>query len=308
MCPSPAAMTSAATLVETQAFNILVATAGDQESAGAVRAAALLSRRLGGSVEVLTIVTPFPHALPTGLMMASAAEIDEESRKAAIERVRRQLEGVRGSAGWTVHAAVGWPADCIVDASRHWPVSLVVMGIGEHSAMARFFGSETAIATVKRGRTPILAVPAGFARSPVHAFAAIDFTPSSIEAATLAARLVASNGSVTLVHTSIFAGPSHEPGSIMDVYSTGARDRLETIAREISTSTGRRVKTFLANGPVADVLTSLAANSKGDLIAVGSHDRGLIDRMLIGSVRSQILRHAKCAVLVVPQQQMEEAE
>lgn len=289
------------TRMRIEPFNILVATAGDEESTGAVRAAALLARRMESNVEVLTVVTPFPHALPTGLMMTTAAEVDEDGRKAAMARVREQLHDIRGAAAWPVHAAIGWPADCIVAAAQRWGASLIVMGIGEHSPIARLFGSETAIAVAKRSGTPILAVPPTFSRAPGRAFAAIDFSSSSVAGAQLAARLMPASGSVTLVHTSIFAKATTEPGSVMDLYSTGAHDRLERIAKQITRATKRRVKTMLTDGPVAEVLTSVAESAKGDLIALGSHERGLIDRLLIGSVRSEILRRSGCPVLIVPE-------
>lgn len=300
MSSAPVSLTTPAPL-KIEAFNILVATAGDDESTGAVRAAALLARRMGGDVEVLTVITPFPNAAPTGLMMVTAAEADEESRKAAMQRVRAQLKEVRGAAGWPVHAAVGWPMDAIVAAARRWHASLVVMGIGEHSAKARLFGSETAVGVAKHTATPILAIPPGFAHAPVNAFAAIDFTPSSIDAARLAARLMPPTGSVTLVHASLFARPSTEVGSVMDLYASGARDRLASIAEQIANETHRRIKTLLADDKVADVMISVADGENGDLIALGSQERGLIDRLLIGSVRTRVLRHTVCPVLIVPQ-------
>jgi nucleotide-binding universal stress UspA family protein len=36
-----------------------------------------------------------------------------------------------------------------------------------------------------------------------------------------------------------------------------------------------------------------------DVIVVGSHGRGAIERILLGSVSEQIVRHAPCPVLVV---------
>jgi nucleotide-binding universal stress UspA family protein len=294
-------MTAGAARAKAQPFNILLATAGEDESAGAVRAAALLARRTGGDVQVLTIVTPFPHAAPTGVLMAAATEVDEENRKASLERVREQLREVAGARAWPVRAVMGWPVDGIVAAARRSKASLIVLGIGEHSAAARLFGVETAVGVAKRAGAPVFAVPRTFEHPPVNAYAALDFSPSSVDAARLAARLVPRGGSVTLVHTSVFAKAPAEAGSMMDLYATGARSRLSLIAKQVARASGRRVKTLLAEGPVADALLAVADASKGDLIALGSHERGLIERLLVGSVRKQVLRHAGCPVLIVPQ-------
>jgi nucleotide-binding universal stress UspA family protein len=58
---------------------------------------------------------------------------------------------------------------------------------------------------------------------------------------------------------------------------------------------------MLVEGTVADALVSIAEKEHGDLIALGSHDRGLVDRLLLGSVRTKVLRHAPCTVLIVPE-------
>ena len=77
---------------------------------------------------------------------------------------------------------------------------------------------------------------------------------------------------------------------VMD-YVEAAAERIELY----------EMQTMTAEGTVADVLLSLADKQRGDLIAVGSHERGLIDRLLIGSVRTQLLRKSACPVLIVPQ-------
>jgi nucleotide-binding universal stress UspA family protein len=36
-----------------------------------------------------------------------------------------------------------------------------------------------------------------------------------------------------------------------------------------------------------------------DVIVVGSHGRGALERLLLGSVSDQVVRHAPCPVLVI---------
>ncbi len=43
-----------------------------------------------------------------------------------------------------------------------------------------------------------------------------------------------------------------------------------------------------------------AAAWRAELIVVGSHGKGWIDRLLIGSVTEDLLNNLPCAVLVVP--------
>jgi nucleotide-binding universal stress UspA family protein len=50
----------------------------------------------------------------------------------------------------------------------------------------------------------------------------------------------------------------------------------------------------------AQGLTSLAAELAADLIVVGTHGRTGLTRLLLGSVAEGVVKHAPCAVLVVP--------
>ncbi len=43
----------------------------------------------------------------------------------------------------------------------------------------------------------------------------------------------------------------------------------------------------------------MAEEIGADVIVVGSHGRGAIERLLLGSVSEQVVRHAPCPVLVV---------
>jgi nucleotide-binding universal stress UspA family protein len=54
------------------------------------------------------------------------------------------------------------------------------------------------------------------------------------------------------------------------------------------------------NGPAADGLIAYAARVNADLIAVGTHNKGLIHRMVLGSTTTTLLRHAPLSILAVP--------
>jgi nucleotide-binding universal stress UspA family protein len=61
---------------------------------------------------------------------------------------------------------------------------------------------------------------------------------------------------------------------------------------------------FAAEGIVAegDPETTIIDHAKAwgaDLIVVGSHQRSLVERMLVGSISNGVIKHAPCSVLVV---------
>jgi nucleotide-binding universal stress UspA family protein len=217
-----------------------------------------------------------------------------------MEAVRRQLAATRGTRKWPIHAAIGWPADSIVEAARQWRSSLIVVGLGHHGALDRLIGSETAVSISRKAGVPLLAVPEDIRRLPTHAVAAIDFTPSSERAARLAAHVVRAEGVVTLLHASMLAEPA-SPGSLSDVYVAGAQDKLDALARDIAAESGRRTRAILIDAPAAEAALSAIEQDHCDLIALGSHTRGIIDRLISGSVRTRVLRAAACPVLIAPE-------
>jgi nucleotide-binding universal stress UspA family protein len=56
---------------------------------------------------------------------------------------------------------------------------------------------------------------------------------------------------------------------------------------------------FLEGGDPATEIARAAQEWPADIIVMGSHGRGGISRVLLGSVAEQVVRHAPCPVLVV---------
>jgi nucleotide-binding universal stress UspA family protein len=61
-----------------------------------------------------------------------------------------------------------------------------------------------------------------------------------------------------------------------------------------------KVKATVALGTPAVEIIRHAAHWKADLFVVGSHGRGTMGRLLIGSVAQKVLHEAGCPVMVVP--------
>ncbi|MGH2459681.1 MAG: universal stress protein [Chloroflexota bacterium] len=52
-------------------------------------------------------------------------------------------------------------------------------------------------------------------------------------------------------------------------------------------------------GPPADVILGTADRLGADLIALTTHARGAIGRLVLGSIAGDVIRHASCPVLVI---------
>jgi nucleotide-binding universal stress UspA family protein len=71
------------------------------------------------------------------------------------------------------------------------------------------------------------------------------------------------------------------------------------LERAAAVLVGARVDQRIEAGDVARTICSVASELGVDTIIVGSHGRGGLGRLLLGSVSEHVVRHAPCPVLVV---------
>ena len=78
------------------------------------------------------------------------------------------------------------------------------------------------------------------------------------------------------------------------------RDAKALLARIAGHLGSRRpAPEFVPVGDAAAEIVKTATDWPADLIVIGSHGRGRIERALLGSVADAVLRDARCPVLVV---------
>lgn len=74
--------------------------------------------------------------------------------------------------------------------------------------------------------------------------------------------------------------------------------RAEAELREAGIATEERIPT----GDPREALLRLVADERVDLLVVGSHGRTGLSKLLLGSVSSHVVTHARCSVLVVKEE------
>jgi nucleotide-binding universal stress UspA family protein len=62
---------------------------------------------------------------------------------------------------------------------------------------------------------------------------------------------------------------------------------------------GLSARAALRTGVVYQEIVALAVDERADLVVIGTHGRGGIDRALLGSVADRVVRLARCPVLTV---------
>ena len=142
----------------------------------------------------------------------------------------------------------------------------------------------------------------------MHVVIATDGSPASLAAARKAGSILAAADHVTLISV-LTEVPGDDAGGFEgSVFSPDEQDRLwkqemaeagAELERTAATLTSANVDKRIEVGDVAGTVCRVAGELHADVIVVGSHGRGSIERILLGSVSEQVVRHAPCPVLVV---------
>ncbi len=69
--------------------------------------------------------------------------------------------------------------------------------------------------------------------------------------------------------------------------------------KQIAEKSGIAIDTVIAEGDPASNITGYAHKENFDIIVIGSRGLGRFKEVVLGSVSSKVLHHAKCSVLVV---------
>ena len=123
-------------------------------------------------------------------------------------------------------------------------------------------------------------------------------TAATEEAFELAGRL----GASLLVVSVIDPGSLRLPGGRYHARMDQVRARREAMAQalvERGRDAGIAVSFLVWDGDPGDMIVSAAEAEHADMVIVGSHGRGAVGRLFIGSVSEHVVRHAPCPVLVV---------
>lgn len=281
---------------------IVLATHGMKDCDSAVLTAARLAEDSCRDVKVVAVLEPRPIiAGEYGFVVPVEPNwVDRQSE--LIARVRNQIRDVlTRDPGWPVTLRAGVPAPAIADAAATLDGALIVMGLGEHHLIDRALGSETAVHTLRSGSTPILAVPQTYDALPQRAIVAVDFGEAAVVAAQQALALIPSLTDLFLVHVAPRWDMQPREYALWKVeYQRDVGPALERVVGEIDVPATVRVTTAIREGKPTRELLAAATQYEADLIVVGSKGLGLLDRMLVGSTASGIIRGAQTAVFAMP--------
>jgi len=136
-----------------------------------------------------------------------------------------------------------------------------------------------------------------------HILVAADFSEASQRAFAVALALTCRYGSELLV---VHAIPPTPRGPVpldplppaLDRDQIESEQEMHTFVRAAERS-GISYRTVLAHGRVWNVISAEITGNEADLLVLGTHGRGALQKLAIGSVAEEVLRLADCPVLTV---------
>jgi nucleotide-binding universal stress UspA family protein len=202
-----------------------------------------------------------------------------------------------------IHAMImriGRAVDVLNDVIAETDAAMVVLGGKHHSALGRWLGGSTVHQVLRRAPVPLL-ITAGELRTRPRVLVAVDPSYAAIPTANQA-----------VAFARLMGGPLHalhvvEPGpalaetlvpSTPEPYDNWSRERIERDVWTILPLPDH--SKVIRSGIALETIVQEAAAWRADVIVVGSHGKGWVDRLLIGSVTEDLLNNLPCAVLVVP--------
>ncbi len=131
---------------------------------------------------------------------------------------------------------------------------------------------------------------------------ALDDDPLAVHAAAVGSDLAQALGAkIAFVYvieppSEIGAGTGLPPDQAIEIAREAAHDRIAAVRRDPPDPAHIE---FMPAGIAADEIVKAAREWPADIVVIGSHGRGGLQRVVQGSVAEAVMRRAPCPVLVV---------
>ena len=293
---------------------VIVAVSGELAGAGPVRVASALEARYGSRVSAVQVLDVSDLPLPTPLPEAFtfARNIIGDAPYAEDARARRQQfsDWLGRPNEWPVHVSVGAAAYEILRYAESQGAALIVMGLRHHGVVDRILRDETTLTVARRSRGAVLGVTPTLIGLPHRAIVGVDFGPASIRAARAALDVLGHRRStdgtmlrLVYVDRSGVDGRHEDTAGEALIKHLGVDSAFEQLVRELAAPPGVHIECVTRHGLPAAELLECADESRADLIAIGSLRHERLERWILGSVTTEVVRDGRCSVLVIPPSQ-----
>ncbi|HEX9485430.1 MAG TPA: universal stress protein [Gemmatimonadales bacterium] len=276
---------------------IVVGVDASPEAAGAAAFALRMPQRAGTSCHLV-------HAARDAWASIGVEEGVDQLWHALIDQARKNITAVlagvvpRGLVD-EMTVRLGRAPLVLKQAVSELGAELVVLGSKHHSASGRWLGGSTSLNVARTTDVPVLVV-AGSPTAIRRVLVAVDGSAASrptLEAADRYAALFGAELRVLSVIEPLPVIPEAAAPDATEYYRMSEELLQRAVWPLIRTSGAEKVVRY---GMTVETILREATEWQADLLVAGSHGRGWIERMLVGSVTERLLNHLPTSLLVVP--------
>lgn len=288
-------------------MSILVGTDLSEHSQDAVRWASAYAADLSTPLHIAHIIDTLGDDDLWTALFEAPDELEARVLKSATQKTSdfatRALEGVPTPAERKVLVAVGPPADEIEAFANDKNAELLVCGTSGHGRLRNALFGSTAYRLTHETARPTVYVPAGSSLPPAkHIIVALDFSDCSLAALRWTAAIAKRWGSkVTAIHAIGVSAlsPDFEPGAnFVPMIDALTEQRHEQLTKQLADN-GVHGQVVVSRLSPAEAISESAESLGADLIVMGTHGRGAVGRILLGSVALRVLRETTCPVATI---------
>ena len=282
--------------------------------------AVTIARWYGSRITLLHVCNVLPvAAYAPGRATPPSTQVLCTDRDALMTAVHQFADAEVGSSvPITCEIGEGNVADAILAKARTPSTDLIVIGTHGRSGFERVVLGSVTNKVLRRSECPVLSVPRNVPEvvpMPPTLFTqivcAVDFSDCSMRALAYAMSL-AQEADAHLTLTHVIELPPEIPLDLHETMSGGPRSLREYVAVAQSDRRERleqavpddvraycHVDTVLATGKPHREILRVATERSADLIVLGVHGRGAVDRLFFGSTTEHVVKQASCAVLTL---------
>ncbi|MDQ4084152.1 MAG: universal stress protein, partial [Actinomycetota bacterium] len=268
------------------------------------RAVIDLSIKTGAELHVIHAWQDLPPTTYHALALDGYSHAYEDEARRLLEAETQKIQEAGGTVA-QAHLREGRPADEIVALADDLDADLVVVGSRGAGAVKRLVMGSVSEGVVCLGSRPPLVMRGERAWPPRNVVIGDDSSEASKRAGNFAAGLGELFGaSVLLVqvyhhHLLTRSAKSRTPRRSEQILEA-SHEALQRRADKLARLLGRRPEVRVAVGDAASVIQRVAdERGAGTLVAVGSRGLGVVSRLTLGSVSTDVLRAIDGPVLVV---------
>lgn len=286
---------------------LVIGTSLTTESDRVVAVGAQLARATGAAVRLVHAYPPLPgySGLATDLGSGDAAWLAAQ-RASLVERIAAQAQGAGLPAGSAAMEPTellpGSAHQALVDVATREKADLIVVGASERRAGRLRPLSTTADRVIRKAPAAVFVVRPESAFPPRRVLLPVDLSSVAAGALRFGLALLAQAGMSDVESEVLFVlNPLEVEGSLQFTPTQIARFAGDELERFVAANApASRIRRRVRTGYAWEEIVAEIEETKADLTIMGTHGHSAVERLIIGSVTTDVLREAPSSVLVVP--------